>query len=125
MNTQDERLPPGQWAVTEQSESTIEYGRSIDCWTGPEPVRLAAIRVTSGSPPGGAGPLWVLQVKTGAEEFATTDRFGTAGCRDDARAKLYAAMRSLDRLIDQSEGHLGHERIVELLARDAPRARIQ
>lgn len=125
MYTPEDRLPPGQWRAGEQSETKLEYVSPVECWTGLKLVRVAALRVTCGAAHNAFGPLWVLQVTTGTGDFATTDRFGTAGCRSDAREKLFEAMESIDRLIKCADGRIGHRRIVTLLEKDYPVARIQ
>lgn len=106
-------LPPTSWSITEQTDSRIEYTRLAEYGAETKPVRVSGKRTCLGRP---VDPLWVLRLKTGMDEFSTTDRFDTAGCREDANERLWGAMETINRVLDRSDdGYVSHRRMMDAL----------
>ncbi|MXR42151.1 hypothetical protein GRX01_12480 [Halobaculum sp. WSA2] len=106
-------LPPTSWSITEQTDSRIEYKRLAEYGAETKPVRVSGRRACPGRP---VDPIWVLRLKTGMDEFSTTDRFDTAGCREDANERLWEAMERINRVLDRSDdGYVSHRRMMDAL----------
>lgn len=93
----DEPLPEG-WRAGERTDGRIEYARAWDGRATGE-LLLRAERTCTGPLAGSAGPLWDLQVEARSRDVHTTYSFGNAGCRSDARRKLFRAIETAETVV--------------------------
>lgn len=104
---------PRSWINTEQTDSRIASKRLAEYGTETEPVRVSGTRTCPGGP---VDPRWELSLKTEIAGLSTTDRFDTAGCREDADTRLWGAMERINRVLDRvGDGYVSHKRMIAAL----------